>query len=86
MKYKRNQSNPKLDKANKVIKVIYAYDDAFRAVRTTWNSDVYIEKAMDNLYQKAIKLGANAVLGVQLSVLDSGKPFLLGTAVVLEDE
>jgi uncharacterized protein YbjQ (UPF0145 family) len=67
--------------------VVSAYDTAFRAVRMISDMDEYIEKAMDNLYKKAIKLGANAVLGVQMSILNEyNNPILIGTAVVLEDE
>ena len=67
--------------------VISAYDNAFRAVRMISDMDEYIEKAMDNLYKKALKKGANAVLGVQISMMnENNNPILIGTAVVLEDE
>ena len=67
--------------------VISAYDNAFRAVRMISDMDEYIEKAMDNLYKKALKKGANAVLGLQISMMNEyNNPILIGTAVVLEDE
>lgn len=70
----------------KVFELIYAYDDSFRMIRNRWNSDVHIQKAMDLLYEKAIHLGANAVLGVQISHLETGIPFVMGTPVILEDK
>lgn len=67
--------------------VISAYDNAFRAVRMISDMDEYIDKAMDNLYKKALKKGAKAVLGVSMSVMNEyNNPILIGTAVVLEDE
>ena len=66
--------------------VVSAYDNSFRAVRSLYNVDEYLETAMDNLYKKAVKLGANAVLGMQYSLSETNNPFLIGTAVVLEDE
>ena len=73
-------------KITKVYNTIYAYDPEFRVLRTRWDSEDQIKKAMDDLYLKAMKLGANAVLGVQISHLDQNIPFVMGTPVILEDE
>ena len=74
-------------KVVEVIGIVSAYDNAFRALRMISDMDEYIEKAMENLYKKALKKGANAVLGVQMSIMNEyNNPILIGTAVVLEDE
>ena len=44
------------------------------------------QDALERIYKKAIKLGGNAVLGLQVSHLSDNVPFFMGTAVVLEDE
>lgn len=73
-------------KITKVFETIYAFDPDLRVFRTLWDSEHQIKDAMNNLYAKAIKLGANPVLGVQISHLDQNIPFVMGTPVILEDE
>ena len=70
----------------KVFEIVWAYDEDFRIVRNRWNLDVPIQEALDRLYEKATKLGANALLGVQITRLPNDIPFVLGTPVLLEDE
>ena len=65
--------------------IVFAYDDAYRAVRVAYNMEKYLNWALDSLAQKAEKLGANAVLGICFDLRDSMKPMLMGTAVILED-
>ena len=70
----------------KVIKIVSAYDNSFKAHSSLYNVDECLETALENLYNKSLKVGGNAVLGVQYSLSESNNPFLIGTAVVLEDE
>ena len=67
--------------------LVFAFDEEFRLVRNRWQSDDQVQDALDRIYKKALKKGANAVLGVQMSILNEyNNPILIGTAVVLEDE
>ena len=66
--------------------LVFAIDEEFRFVRNRWKSDEQVQDALERIYKKAIKLGGNAVLGLQVSHLSDNVPFFMGTAVVLEDE
>jgi len=66
--------------------LVFAFDEEFRLVRNRWHSDEQVQDALDRLYKRALKKGANAVLGVQISHLSDNAPFFMGTAVILEDE
>ena len=66
--------------------LVFAFDEKFRFVRNRWKSDEQVQGALERIYKKAIKLGGNAILGLQVSHLSDNAPFFMGTAVVLEDE
>lgn len=73
----------------KVVKdlgVVFAYDDIPRLSRFAFQMDKSLDHAKEYLAQKAKEKGANAVLGVSMSLAGDNKPMLLGTAVILEDE
>ena len=74
----------------KVVKdlgVITGFDHDFRVIRNLWQMDEPLEKAYEDLWKKAVKKGANAVLGVSLALSSQDNvPMLIGTAVVLEKE
>ena len=65
--------------------IIWAFDHNFVPLRNLWQMDETLERVYDLLWDKAVKKGANAVLGIHLC-LSSQKnvPVLTGTAVILE--
>lgn len=66
--------------------LVFAYDDIPRFTRFAMDMDKCIENAEKCLAKKAKEKGANAVLGVSMSLSADNKPMLLGTAVILEEE
>ena len=73
-------------KITKVFEIVYAYDTDLRFMRSRWDSDSRVKQSLISLYENAVRLGGNAVLGVQIAYLEDNVPFLMGTAVYLEDE
>ena len=66
--------------------IIFAYDDAFRAIRLAMNMETYLNYAWERLTEKAKEKGGNAVLGICFHLRDTWKPMLMGTVVIWEDE
>ena len=74
----------------KVVKdlgIITGFDHDFRMLRNLWQMDEPLAKAFDDLWKKAEKKGANAVLGVSFALSSQDNvPMLIGSAVILEKE
>ena len=66
--------------------IIFAYDDAFRAIRLAMNMETYLNHAWERLTENAKEKVGNAVLGKCYDLRDTWKPMLMGTVVILEDE
>ena len=66
--------------------IVFAYDDIPRLSRFAFQMDKALENAKNQLIEKAKEKGANAILGVSMSLAGDNKPMLLGTAVILKDE
>lgn len=65
--------------------IIWAFDRDFVPLRNLWQMDEPLERTMKELWKKAVKTGANAVLGIQLSISSERNiPILTGTAVILK--
>lgn len=64
--------------------IIWAFDNDFQMLRNLWQMDEAMERVYDLLWQKALKKGANAVLGINMCLGTKSLPILQGTAVVLE--
>ncbi len=74
-------------RVNKELGIVVAFDDQFQLVRSPFNIEESLNRAYDRLYEKALKLGANAVLGVNFACSSQSMvPIVQGTAVVLEDD
>lgn len=73
-------------KVVKVFDIICAHDEKVALARNIIRFDEFLPDALERLYKKAIKLGANAVLGVQVVPLENRVAFVVGTPVILEDE
>ena len=73
--------------AGSYLGIIWAFDDDFRVLRNLWQMNESMTRAYDNLWKKAEKKGANAVLGINLCLApERSIPILQGTAVILEKE
>ena len=59
---------------------IYAYDDQLMLSRIVDDS---IKEAMKELTKKAEKRGANAILGVHMTITENSRVMLSGQAVVI---
>jgi len=67
--------------------LIYAFDTEFKMMRNLWSLNEAFERAQEQLSKKAQKLGADAVLGISMSMgPEQSIPILMGTAVRLEKE
>lgn len=66
--------------------IIWAFDMNFEMMRNLWQMDDAMKRAYDNLWEKAEKKGANAVLGINMCLGSKSLPILQGTAVILEKE
>ncbi len=65
--------------------IIISTDLDFSIARNVFNVEEYYEDARKQLEKKAIKLGANAILGLTFSYVANGaRIVLMGTAVILE--
>lgn len=66
--------------------IVVAYDDNIRIIRMNLDMDTYVHKALQRLGEKAVELGANAVLGVSFAMRGEAKPIVMGSAVILVDD
>lgn len=67
--------------------IVWAFDKNFEMFRNLWQMDAALERTYGLLYEKAVKKGANAVLGINMCLAPETKlPVLQGTAVILEKE
>ncbi len=65
--------------------IIWAFDHNFVPFRNLWQMDEALERVYDLLWEKAVKKGANAVLGVHMCMSsEKNLPLLTGTAVILK--
>ena len=64
--------------------IIFAFDQEFVPFRNLWQMDEALERTYELLWQKAVKKGANAVLGINMCLApEKSLPVLMGTAVIL---
>ena len=67
--------------------LVYSFDTEFHMMRNLWSLGESFERAQEQLSKKAQKLGADAVLGISMSMgPEQSIPILMGTAVKLEKE
>lgn len=66
--------------------IVHGFDDKLRPIRSVYSMSEYLEQAFKELEKNAEKLGANAVLGISLSMMDKVLPLIIGSAVYLEDD
>ncbi|MDH6363819.1 uncharacterized protein YbjQ (UPF0145 family) [Enterococcus sp. PF1-24] len=66
--------------------IVTGYDDSISLVRTGSYSEAYFKLAIKDMEKAAKTLGANGILGISFSLGDRTRPFVMGTAVILEDE
>lgn len=71
-------------KVSQDLGLVTGFDDKLRMPRTTVSIDEYIQSAQEDLIKKATDKGANAVLGISMTMAGNVKPVLMGTAVILE--
>ncbi|MBR3311162.1 MAG: hypothetical protein IKG15_04965 [Solobacterium sp.] len=65
--------------------IIFAFDKDFVPFRNLWQMDDALERTYDLLWQKAVRKGANAVLGINMCLApEKSLPVLMGTAVILK--
>lgn len=65
--------------------IIFAFDQDFVPFRNLWQMNDALERTYELLWQKAVKKGGNAVLGINMCLApEKSLPLLMGTAVILK--
>lgn len=66
-----------------IMEIVSAHDDRLRPVTLLENSQEYV---LELLKKKALKKGADAIIGIQFQYHDSMRMILMGTLVKIEKD